>query len=108
MPRTEKRLSAATIRGLSQPGRHASRDAIVICIDDLILPLDERSYVGRQALLERCFISSLSNHFVQIALDLVILTDRFRGGQGPTKLKEAVDRGYRATILCQGRASFSA
>jgi hypothetical protein len=33
----------------------------VICLDALVLPLDERSYVSRQALLERCFISSLED-----------------------------------------------
>jgi hypothetical protein len=32
-------------------------DAIVICLDALVLPLDERSYVGRQVLVERCFIT---------------------------------------------------
>src|SRR3984893_14919285 len=43
-------------------------DAIVICLDALVLPLDERSYVGRQALLERCFISSLGGIFATLAL----------------------------------------
>jgi DNA topoisomerase-1 len=33
----------------------------VICLDALVLPLDECSYVDRQVLLKRCLISSLGN-----------------------------------------------
>src|SRR6202040_4432336 len=40
----------------------------VICLDALVLPLDERSYVGRQVLLERCFISSLGGILATLAL----------------------------------------
>jgi hypothetical protein len=41
----------------------------VICLDALVLPLDERSNVSRQALLERCFISSLRGIFATLAFD---------------------------------------
>jgi hypothetical protein len=34
----------------------------------LVLPLDERSHVSRQVLLECCFISSLSGIFATLAL----------------------------------------
>ena len=40
----------------------------MICLDAFILPLDERSYVGRQALLEGCFISSLGDIFATLTL----------------------------------------
>jgi transposase len=40
----------------------------VICLDALVLPLDERSHVSRQVLLECCFISSLRGIFATLAL----------------------------------------
>src|ERR1700730_16603423 len=40
----------------------------MICLDALVLSVDERSCVGRQAFLERCFISSLSGIFATLAL----------------------------------------
>ena len=33
-----------------------------------VLPVDKRSYVGRQILLERCFISSLGGIFAALTL----------------------------------------
>src|ERR1700730_2354172 len=43
-------------------------DSVVICLDAFVLPLDERLYMGRQALLERRFISSLGGIFAPLTL----------------------------------------
>src|ERR1700724_2891800 len=40
----------------------------MIFLDALVLPVDERSYVGRQAFLERGFVSSLGGIFATLAL----------------------------------------
>ena len=54
--------------GLSGRGVAQIADSVVICLDALVLPLDERSYVGRQALLQRRFITSLGGILATLAL----------------------------------------
>jgi hypothetical protein len=80
-----------TVRWRPQPDRSRSRlvpgparssgcrvaqvaDAIVICLDALVLPLDERSYIGRQVLLERCFISGLCGIFATLSRAPMVLS----------------------------------
>src|ERR1700730_5641976 len=71
----------------------------MICLDAFVLPLDERSYVGGQALLKRCFISSLGRIFATFTLgEHRVFAHAGEGGLyvGPG----AMDRSAYGTARC--------